>query len=83
MKEVFRMCVSCRERKPKDQLIRFIKNEQGISIDMTNKKDGRGAYVCKNSNCIQKLIKTKGLNRAFKTQVNEEIYTELENLKEN
>ena len=60
-----RQCIGCRQMKDKKSLIRIIKSDEGIMIDETGKKNGRGAYVCPNRECIEKAIKTKGLDRSF------------------
>lgn len=73
------MCTGCREMKPKQELIRIVKSPEGdISLDTTGKKNGRGAYVCKNIECIKKIKKQKALNRAFDTPVEQDIYDSLE-----
>ncbi len=69
-----RMCVACREMKDKRTLIRVVKFGESISVDLTDKAPGRGAYVCKNEECINKLVKTKALNRAFKCEIPQEVY---------
>lgn len=74
-----RMCVACRQMQEKKNLVRVVKNnENQIFIDQTFKANGRGAYVCANSDCFEKCIKTKALNRAFKCEISNEV---LENLK--
>ena len=80
-----RMCLGCREMKPKKELIRIVKDKEGnISIDFTGKMSGRGAYICKHVSCFNKVRKGKGLERAFETSIDEEIYDELKNqLEEN
>lgn len=84
MKKILRMCVVCREMKEKSQLIRINKTKNGeISLDLTGKKDGRGAYICKDGDCINKLDKNKAFNRAYKSQVDNEIYESLKEIKEN
>ena len=80
-----RQCVGCNEMKPKKELLRVIKTQEGeISLDATGKKNGRGAYICKASDCLKKAIKNKGLERSLKVQIPEEVYEkltkELENL---
>ena len=74
-----RMCVVCREMKGKPDLVRIVlNNSTGLAeIDNTGKKNGRGAYVCKNKECIESLQKRKVLNRTFSTNIGEEIYEEL------
>ena len=59
-----RMCTGCMEMKPKKELIRVVKNKDGeVSIDFTGKKPGRGAYICKNIECLEKACKTKRLSK--------------------
>lgn len=73
-----RMCTGCMEMKPKKELVRVVRNKEGeVSVDLTGKKPGRGAYVCKNSECLQKALKTKRLDRNLEVSIDEEIYTRL------
>lgn len=73
------MCVVCREMHDKKELVRVVKDKEGnISIDESGKKNGRGAYICKNEECFKKLVKTKGLNKAFKCLVPDEVYMKLQ-----
>ena len=73
-----RMCTGCREMKPKLQLVRVVKTPEGeIKLDNTGKLNGRGAYICKNTQCLNKAIKTNALARAFETSVSSEVYTAL------
>ena len=73
-----RMCMVCRTRKPKGELIRIVKNKESqIFIDRTGKANGRGAYICDNVECLEKAIKTKRLERTFETKISEEIYENL------
>ena len=70
-----RQCLGCREMKPKRELIRVVRSPEGeISIDFKGKKPGRGAYVCPQPECLKKAIKAKALERAFGTQIPEEVY---------
>ncbi|MBR4123057.1 MAG: YlxR family protein [Clostridia bacterium] len=74
-----RMCTGCREMKPKKDLIRIVKTtDSGIKLDFTGKLNGRGAYICKNKECLLKAHKSNALSRAFETSVSEEIYSQLE-----
>ena len=58
--------------------MRMVKNKGGeIVIDVTGKAKGRGAYICKDSECLKKAIKSKALNRAFKMEVPDEVYEKL------
>ena len=75
----YRMCIACKESKPKKELIRIVKNDNSFMIDKTGKLNGRGSYICNNSACINKLIKQKALNKIFKCNVSQEVY---DNLKE-
>jgi predicted RNA-binding protein YlxR (DUF448 family) len=64
--------------KEKSSLIKVVKDAQGnISIDSTQKRPGRGAYVCRNEECIEKCIKKRMLNKAFSTNVDAAVYDEL------
>ena len=64
--------------KDKKELIRILKTQDGsIVIDATGKKDGRGAYICPDEECLQKAFKTKGLERSFKMAIDQSIYDEL------
>ena len=70
-----RQCVGCREMKPKKEMIRVVRSpEGGISLDFKGKAPGRGAYVCPDSNCLKRAIKSKALERGFETQIPQEIY---------
>ena len=69
-----RTCIVCRTPKPKKELIRVVKFNDEIKLDLTGKANGRGAYVCNDVECIKKLKKGKMLNRAFSCQVSDETY---------
>lgn len=74
-----RKCVGCQEMKPKKELIRIFHQETGeISIDLTGKKNGRGAYICANENCLQLAQKNKGLSRSLKVEIPADIFDELQ-----
>lgn len=74
-----RRCIGCGEMKDKRELIRVIRTKESeISIDATGKKNGRGAYMCCSSECLKKAIKTRGLERSFKTSIPQDVYIELE-----
>ena len=73
-----RTCMGCSEKKDKNQLIRVVRNKDGnIEIDKTGKLEGRGAYICNNIDCLEKVIKTKRLERVLETVINSEIYERL------
>lgn len=73
-----RMCTGCMEMKPKKELIRVVKSKEGeVSIDLTGKKPGRGAYICNNSECFEKAFKSKRLEKNLETKISEELYDRL------
>ena len=74
-----RRCIGCGNMIDKKELIRVIKTKENeISIDITGKKNGRGAYMCNSSECLNKAIKSRGLERSFKTSIPQDVYKELE-----
>ena len=74
-----RQCIGCGEMKGKKEMIRILKTEtEGVVLDATGRKNGRGAYVCPNMECFRKAVKSKGLERAFKMPVPKEVYQSLE-----
>ncbi len=76
--ERLRMCIVCRNMYDKRQLNRIVKDKEGnVFYDETGKKNGRGAYVCSNEECLKKLAKNRILNKAFKMQINEETYNQI------
>ena len=74
-KKQARTCIACNEQKEKRELLRIVKSKDGIiEVDLTGKKNGRGAYICKNEECLEKLIKTKKLEKVFDTEISSELY---------
>ncbi|HOQ06213.1 MAG TPA: YlxR family protein [Clostridiales bacterium] len=74
-----RMCIGCHEMKPKKELIRIVRDKEGtISVDLTGKKSGRGAYICRSVECLRSARKGKKLERAFETPVDDTVYAALE-----
>lgn len=74
-----RQCLGCREMKPKRELIRVVRAPEGeISLDFRGKKPGRGAYVCPDMTCLKRVRKAKALERAFGTQIPEDVFDALE-----
>lgn len=73
------MCIACREMKPKKDMLRVVlmPDHSTYQLDESGKLIGRGAYICNGHNCIEKAIKSKLLNRAFKNNVGSEIYEEI------
>ncbi|NVF10954.1 YlxR family protein [Anaerococcus sp. AGMB00486] len=73
-----RKCIICGENKDKNELIRIVKNkEEGIILDPTGKKNGRGAYICKDENCINEAKKKRKLEKVFKTEISDNLYEEI------
>lgn len=74
-----RQCVGCQEMKPKKEMIRILKTaEEEIVLDLSGRKNGRGAYLCNCRECLDKAIKQKGLERSFKMRIPVEVYQNLE-----
>ena len=70
-----RQCISCREKHNKSDLIRVVRTADGrCRLDLAGKADGRGAYVCDKQSCIDKLVKTRAIDRAFRTHISQEVY---------
>ncbi len=70
-----RTCIVCRKKGDKSEFIKIVKNKSGdIAVETDKKLDGRGAYICKNEACLAKCVKTKALNRVFKTNIPQNIY---------
>ena len=79
MKIPMRQCVGCGEMKNKKDLMRVLKTaEDSIVLDMTGRKNGRGAYLCMDKECLAKARKNKGLERSFKMSIPKEVYENLE-----
>ena len=70
-----RTCMACNEQKEKQELLRIVRSKDGIiEVDLTGKKSGRGAYICKNEECLNKVIKSKRLERVFEKEITPELY---------
>lgn len=70
-----RMCLGCGEMKAKKELIRIVKSPEGeISLDFTGKKAGRGAYICRSSQCLEKARKGRRLEKSFSCKIDESVY---------
>ena len=73
-----RMCVGCREMKPKAELMRVVKPQDGDAmIDRVGKAPGRGAYVCENAECLARAQKTRALERALETKIEDAVFEQL------
>ncbi len=74
-----RMCIACREMKPKKEMLRIVKNADGeIFADPTGKAAGRGAYICSGAECLKKLKDKKLLHKAFAANVEAKVYQSIE-----
>lgn len=74
-----RKCVGCGEMKPKKELMRILRTEENdFCIDVTGKKNGRGAYLCHSVECFKMAVKNKGLERSFRQSIPQEVYDRLE-----
>lgn len=73
-----RQCIGCGSMKGKKELLRILRTEhEGIILDATGRKNGRGAYICPNAECLKMAKRSKGLERSFKMPVSNEIYDSL------
>ena len=78
-KTPLRMCTGCGEMKPKQELVRVVRSPDGdISLDLTGKKPGRGAYVCKNIDCLKAARKARRFEKAFSCKIPDEVYDHME-----
>ncbi len=74
-----RRCCGCNEQKPKKELIRVVRSAEGeISLDLTGKTSGRGAYICNNLECLKKARKSKRIDRTFEITIPDGIYDKME-----
>ncbi len=74
-----RKCLGCGESKPKKDLIRVVRSAEGeVSLDLTGKKSGRGAYICHNISCLQKAKKAKRIERALECAIPDDVYDSME-----
>ena len=74
-----RMCVGCREMKPKKELLRAVRSPEGeVSLDTTGRKPGRGAYCCFNADCLKRALKQGQLDRQLEVKLSEEVNAQLQ-----
>ncbi len=73
-----RMCIACRSMKPKPELLRVVNAGGNVVLDISQKHKGRGAYICKNRDCINAAKKRRAISRHFKTAVADDVYAVLE-----
>lgn len=73
-----RQCLGCRAMKAKRELVRVVRGAEGsIGLDLKGKASGRGAYICRNEDCLKKAMKSRALERALSVPVPEELYESL------
>ena len=73
-----RKCNGCGEQKPKKELVRIVKSPNGeVSLDLTGKASGRGAYICNNADCLQKARKSHRIDKAFEIAIPDEVYEQM------
>ncbi|MDR0839402.1 MAG: YlxR family protein [Oscillospiraceae bacterium] len=74
-----RQCLGCREMRPKKELLRVVRSPEGeVALDFTGRANGRGAYVCRDAECLKKAIKSRAIARAFGAQIPDEVYETLQ-----
>ena len=74
-----RMCIACREMRAKKELLRVVRTAEGIlTLDATGKQNGRGAYLCRSAACLERALKTRALERALETPLNDTLKAALE-----
>ncbi|MDO4749928.1 MAG: YlxR family protein [Eubacteriales bacterium] len=74
-----RQCTGCRVMKPKRELVRVVRSPEGtVSLDFRGKKPGRGAYVCRDAECLKKAARTRALERALEVEIPEEVFHQLQ-----
>ncbi len=79
-----RTCNGCGTQKPKQELVRVVRSPEGeVSLDLTGKKPGRGAYICRDIECLRKAQKTKRLARVLECEIPEAVYAEMEEALQN
>ena len=70
-----RMCLGCREHKDKKELVRVVRSPEGeVSVDLTGRKNGRGAYICRSIECFEKARKGRKLEKSFSCKIDESVY---------
>ena len=78
-KTPMRMCVACRQMRPKKELVRVVRTPEGqVLMDATGRANGRGAYLCHDLECLKKARKSKALERALETSIGSEAFEKLE-----
>ena len=77
-KKPTRTCMGCNQPHEKNELLRIVRSKEGVvEVDLTGKKNGRGAYICKKEECLDKVIKSKRLQRVLECEISQELYESL------
>ncbi len=77
-KKPLRKCVGCNEMKPKSELVRIIRTSEGeILLDLTGRQNGRGAYICRSTECLERARKNNSLSRSFGMSISSDIYEKI------
>ena len=72
------MCLGCREHKDKKELVRVVRSPEGeVSVDLTGRKNGRGAYICRSKDCLKKARKMKAISKALNCEITDEVFEQL------
>ena len=74
-----RMCIACRQMKDKFDLIRIVVKDGIATVDATNKANGRGYYLCKDVNCIEKMAKHKSFQKQYGFELSQQLIEEIKN----
>ena len=73
-----RMCTGCHEHRAKNELVRVVRSPEGeVSLDLTGRKNGRGAYICRNAECLKKARKQRALERALQQPISDELFEQM------
>ena len=73
-----RQCLGCREMKPKRELIRVVRSPEGsVGLDFKGKAPGRGAYICRSKECLDRAVRQRQLERALETKIDEQVFSQL------
>ena len=72
------MCLGCREHKDKKELVRVVRSPEGeVSVDLTGRKNGRGAYICRSKDCLKKARKQRSISKALNCEITDEVFEQL------
>ena len=81
MREPERQCAACRKKRPKRELIRLVRDPEGeVIIDIRQRADGRGTYICRREECIELARKKRGIDRSLKCRTSDDLYDRLKGI---